>query len=148
MHVILLEKIPNLGPLGQVVNVKPGYARNYLIPQGKARPATAAALAEFEARRAELEAKAAEVLAAAQARAEGFEGKTFNVVAKAGPEGKLFGSVGAPDIADAIEASGLTIERREVRLPEGPIRMTGPFLVEVVLHADVIVPVQVTVSAG
>ncbi|RMG57551.1 MAG: 50S ribosomal protein L9 [Gammaproteobacteria bacterium] len=137
MEVILLEKIDNLGNLGDKVDVKPGYARNYLIPQGKAKFATPENIAEFEARRAELEAAAAKALAEAEQRRDALEGKEVSITMKAGTEGKLFGSVGPADIADALTAEGHPVERREVRLPEGPIRMAGEYDITLHLHSDV-----------
>ena len=147
MEVILLEKIENLGGIGDKVKVKSGYGRNYLIPQGKATLATPEHLAEFEARRAELEAKAAEDLENAQARAAKFEGLTLVVKSKAGTEGKLFGSIGTIDIAAAATAAGVEVARSEVRLPEGPIRVVGEHMVEFHLHTDVSVEVPVQVEA-
>jgi large subunit ribosomal protein L9 len=147
MEVILLDKVENLGGIGDKVKVKPGYARNYLLPQGKAARATAENVAEFEARRAELEAKAAAVIADAKARAEKIEGLALTIRAKAGSEGKLFGSVGPVDIAEAAEAAGVTIERSEIRLAEGPLRAVGEHEVEVHLHSEVSVPIKVTVEA-
>jgi large subunit ribosomal protein L9 len=147
MEVILLDKVENLGGIGDKVKVKPGYARNYLLPQGKAARATAENVAEFEARRAELEAKAAAVIADAKARAEKIEGLALTIRAKAGSEGKLFGSVGPVDIAEAAEAAGVTIERSEIRLGEGPLRAVGEHEVEVHLHSEVSVPIKVTVEA-
>jgi large subunit ribosomal protein L9 len=147
MEVILLEKIENLGGIGDKVKVKSGYGRNYLIPQGKATLATPEHLAEFEARRAELEAKAADDLASAQARAGKFEGLTLVVKSKAGTEGKLFGSIGTIDIAAAATAAGVEVARSEVRLPEGPIRVVGEHTVEFHLHTDVSVEVPVQVEA-
>lgn len=137
MEVILLKKVDNLGNLGDKVGVRPGYGRNYLIPHGFAAPATAANVAEFEARRAELESEAAEALNAAVARQAELETINIEIRVKAGGEGKLFGSVGTADIADAITAAGAPIERREVRLPEGPIRTAGQHEVELHLHTDV-----------
>jgi large subunit ribosomal protein L9 len=147
MEVILLDTVENLGGIGDKVNVKPGYARNYLLPQGKATRATAENIAEFEARRAELEAKAAAVIAEAQARAEKINGLKLLIRAKVGSEGKLFGSVGTVDIAEAAEAAGVTIERSELRLAEGPLRMIGEHEVEVHLHSEVSVPIVVTIEA-
>jgi large subunit ribosomal protein L9 len=147
MQVILLERIKGLGALGTKVDVKPGYGRNFLIPQGKALPATAKNLADFEVRRAELERQEAEVLAAANARAEKLAAITVTVVSKAGDEGKLFGSVGNRDIADAVVAAGVELDRSEVRLPEGPLRHTGEFDIAVQLHSDVMASVKVVVSA-
>jgi len=125
MDVILLEKVANLGGLGDTVKVRAGYGRNYLIPQGKAKPATADNIAYFEAQRAELEKKAADELAAAKARAEKLEGSVVTITANAGEEGKLFGSVGPQDIADALSAAGTEAARHEVRMPDGPIRAIG-----------------------
>ncbi|MCG5535838.1 50S ribosomal protein L9 [Ectothiorhodospira mobilis] len=147
MEVILLEKVENLGNLGDKVRVRPGYARNYLLPQGKAKFATEANIAEFEARRAELEKAAAEALAAAEARREKLEAMTVTVTAKAGGEGKLFGSVGTADIADAVKSMGVELEKREVRLPEGPLRQTGEFEVDLQLHTDVKATLKVVVAA-
>jgi len=145
MEVILLEKVDNLGALGDKVRVRPGYARNYLLPQGKAKFATPENIAEFEARRAELERAAAEALAAAETRRQSLEGMVIEITAKAGGEGKLFGSIGAGDIADAVTARGVEIEKREVRLPEGPLRQVGEHEVELHLHADVNASIRVVV---
>jgi large subunit ribosomal protein L9 len=145
MEVILLEKIDNLGGLGDKVRVRPGYARNYLLPQGKAKFATAENVAEFEARRAELERAAAEALAAAETRRESLAGMVIEMKAKAGSEGKLFGSIGASDIADAVTARGVEVERREVRLPEGPLRQAGEYEIELHLHADVNAEIRIIV---
>ncbi len=145
MEVILLEKVANLGGLGDTVKVRSGYGRNYLIPQGKAKPATAENIAYFEAQRAELERKAAEELAAAEARAEKLNALGVTITANAGDEGKLFGSVGPQDVADAVTAAGVEVGRHEVRMPEGPIRATGEYSIEVHLHADVNANVAVTV---
>jgi large subunit ribosomal protein L9 len=146
MEVILLDKVENLGGIGDKVKVKPGYARNYLIPQGKATRATAENIAEFEARRAELEARAAAVIAEAKARAEKIDGLKLVIRAKVGSEGKLFGSVGTVDIAEAAEAAGVTLERSELRLAEGPLRVVGEHEVEVHLHSEVSVPIVVTIE--
>jgi len=147
MEVILLEKVVNLGNLGDKVNVKSGYARNFLIPQLKAVMATAKKIAEFEARRAELEKAAADKLAAAEARATAL-GKIEVVIAhKAGDEGKLFGSVGTLDIADAMTAAGAAVDKSEVRLPTGIIRQVGSYEIDVNLHADVTATVNVQVVA-
>jgi large subunit ribosomal protein L9 len=146
MEVILLEKVANLGGLGDKVNVRPGYGRNYLIPQGKAKPATAENIAYFEAQRAELERKAAEELATAQARAEKLEALNVTIAANAGEEGKLFGSVGPQDVADAVTAAGEALARHEVRMPEGPIRAVGEYSIELHLHADVNATVSVNVT--
>jgi large subunit ribosomal protein L9 len=145
MEVILLEKIDKLGGLGDKVRVRPGYARNYLLPQGKAKFATAENLAEFEARRAELERSAAEALAAAEARRESLSGMVLEMRAKAGGEGKLFGSIGVADIAEAVSARGIPVDRREVRLPEGPLRQVGEFEITLHLHADVNAQIRVIV---
>ena len=147
MEVILLDTVENLGGIGDKVKVKPGYARNYLLPQGKATRATPENIAEFEARRAELEAKAAAVIADAKARAEKIAGLHLTIRAKAGSEGKLFGSVGTVDIAEAAEAAGVTVERSEIRLADGPLRAVGEHEVEVHLHSEVSVPITVTVEA-
>ena len=148
MEVILLEKVANLGSLGDKVKVKAGYGRNFLLPYGKAVPATEANLKAFEERRAELEKAAAEKQAAAQARAEALEGAAFTISSKAGEEGKLFGSIGVRDIADAITAGGTEVEKSEVRLPEGPIRVTGEYEIELQLHSDVEVTIKLAVVAG
>ena len=145
MEVILLEKIDNLGGLGDKVRVRPGYARNYLLPQGKAKFATAENIAEFEARRAELERAAAEALAAAEARRESLAGMVIEMKAKAGSEGKLFGSIGPGDIAEAVTARGVEVEKREVRLPEGPLRQVGEYEIELHLHADVNAEIRIIV---
>jgi large subunit ribosomal protein L9 len=137
MEVILLEKVENLGSLGDRVHVKPGYGRNFLIPSGKATPATEEHIKAFEARRAELEKAAAEVLAEAEARRDRLQDMTVTVQAKAGDEGKLFGSVGTADIAEAITAAGVEVERSEVRLPEGAFRLLGEYQVQLHLHSDV-----------
>lgn len=138
MQVILLDKIANLGGLGDQVVVKSGFARNFLFPQGKAVPATKANIETFEARRADLEAKIAEDLAAAQARADKLEALAeVTLVSKAGDEGKLFGSIGTRDIAEAISAVGVEVAKSEVRLPLGTIRETGEFDVAIAVHSDV-----------
>jgi len=147
MEVILLEKVANLGNLGDKVKVRPGYGRNFLIPQGKATPATPENVARFEARRAELEKAAAEALAAAEARREALEGLAVEIAAKAGDEGKLFGSVGTTDIARALTEAGHPVERHEVRLPEGPFRTTGEFDVQLHLHTDVEATIKLTIVA-
>lgn len=146
MEVILLEKVANLGGLGDTVRVRAGYGRNYLIPQGKAKPATAENVAYFEAQRAELERKAAEEFAAAEARAEKLNALEVTITANAGEEGKLFGSVGPQDVAEAITAAGIEVGRHEVRMPEGPIRAVGEYSVELHLHADVNASVSVNVT--
>jgi large subunit ribosomal protein L9 len=146
MEVILLEKIDNLGTLGDRVNVRPGFARNYLLPQGKAKFATPENIAEFEARRAELERAAAAALAAAEARRDQLDGTVLEIAAKAGGEGKLFGSISAADIAEALTAVGVELEKREVRLPEGPLRTTGEYEVGVHLHSGVDADIRVIVT--
>ena len=147
MQLILLQKVVNLGGLGDKVNVKPGYGRNFLIPYGKAVPATAANIAAFEAKRAEYEAKATGIHAAAEARKAALEGVEVTIAANASTEGKLFGSVGTRDIADALTAAGQKVEKAEVIMGEGPIRRTGDFEVVVHLHADVETKVKVHVVA-
>ena len=149
MDVILLDKIGKLGNVGDKVAVKAGFGRNYLIPQGKALPATENNLAEFETRRAELEAKVAEQLATAEARAEKVNALEAVVIAsKAGDEGKLFGSIGTRDIADAITAAGVEVAKSEVRLPEGALRNTGEFEISVQLHSEVFAAVNLQVVAA
>ncbi len=145
MEVILLEKIDSLGGLGDKVRVRPGYARNYLLPQGKAKFATPQNIAEFEARRAELERAATEALAAAEMRRESLTGMVIEMTAKSGAEGKLFGSIGASDIADAVTARGVEVEKREIRLPEGPLRQAGEYEIQLHLHADVDADIRVIV---
>lgn len=147
MEVILLEKVVNLGNLGDKVNVKSGYARNFLVPHHKAVMASKEKIAEFEMRRAELEKAAAEKLAAAQARAAALSKIEVVIAHKAGEEGKLFGSVGTQDIADAMTAAGAEVDKREVRLPEGIIRHIGDYDIDVSLHADVTETVKVQVVA-
>ncbi len=147
MEVILLQKIANLGDIGDRVRVKPGYGRNYLLPGGKATLATPANIARFEARRAELEVKAATDLAAAKSRAAALEGFKLTLTAKAGSEGKLFGSVGTTDIAEACGAAGHKIERAEVRLPGGPIRTVGEHVITLHLHSDIDIEVPLTIVA-
>jgi len=148
MEVILLEKIGKLGGLGDKVNVKSGFGRNYLLPQGKAVAATEDNVAKFEERRAELEKAAADKLATAQARAEELNELELSVVAKAGDEGKLFGSIGTRDIADAITAAGTDVAKSEVRLPEGAIRTTGEFDVALQLHPEVTASIKLNVVAA
>lgn len=146
MEVILLEKIGRLGALGDKVSVKSGYGRNYLVPQGKAVYATAANTAEFESRRAELEAAQAATLAAAQARADKVAAiATITISAVAGDEGKLFGSIGAREIAEAITAAGGEVDRSEVKLPEGPLREVGEVSIDIQLHSDVVQAITVAV---
>ena len=147
MEVILLQKVDNVGGIGDLVRVKSGYARNYLIPQGKATLATAENKAKFESRRADLEAKAAAELAAAQARAKKLEGLVLKIEMQAGTEGKLFGSVGTVDIAEAIGKQGVEVERSEIRLHEGPLRVVGEHEIDLHLHTDVNVTVKVVIEA-
>ncbi|WP_420589525.1 50S ribosomal protein L9 [Bacterioplanoides sp.] len=137
MQIILLEKVANLGELGEQVTVKPGYARNFLFPQNKAVPATKANVEQFEARRAELEKAAAEKLASANSRKEKIEGIELSVAVRAGDEGKLFGSLGNRDIAELATEAGVELSKSEVRLPTGPIRSVGEFDVAIHLHAEV-----------
>ena len=145
MQIILLEKVVNVGNLGDVVKVKDGYARNFLIPQKLARRATKAAIAEFEVRRAELEKAAAEKLAAAQAQGEKMAGLTIQIGQKAGVDGRLFGSVTNADVAEALTKQGFAVEKAQVRLPQGPLKMVGDHPVQVALHTDVVVDVTVSV---
>jgi len=148
MDIILLEKVGNLGNIGDKVNVKPGYGRNYLVPQGKAVFATASNLADFEARRSELEAAASTSLADATARATKLETLgSVTITSIAGDEGKLFGSIGTKDIADAIIAAGVKIEKSEVKLPDGSIREIGEFDISIQVHADVTQVVKLVVAA-
>lgn len=145
MQIILLEKVGNLGNLGDIVKVKDGFARNFLIPQRKARRATAAAVAEFEAKRADLEKAAAEKLAAAQAQGEKLAGATVVISQKAGVDGRLFGSVTNADIAAAVAKQGVAVDKSQVRLVNGLIKTTGEHPVSVALHADVVVDITVSV---
>lgn len=145
MQVIMMEKMVNLGDLGDVVKVKDGYARNYLIPGGHAKRATAANIAEFETRRADLEKEQAEKLAAAQARAEKLEGLMIQITQKAGVDGRLFGSVGNADIADVLKAQGHDVAKSEVRLPEGPFKTIGDYPVTLSLHSDVVAHITVSI---
>lgn len=145
MEVILLDKVVNLGDLGDIVKVRNGYARNFLIPSGIARRATAESKAEFEARRAELEKQAAERLAAAQAQAEKLQGHTVKLTQKAGVDGRLFGSVTNHDVANELKAQGFDIQKSQVRLPDGPIKTVSDTMVTVVLHTDVAVEITVSV---
>ncbi len=147
MDIILLQKVANLGQIGDRVKVKSGYARNFLVPTGKATVATAANIAQFEAQRAVLEAKAQEEFASAQARALKFENFKLEIKAKAGTEGKLFGSIGTADIAEAAAKAGQPIARAEVRMPTGPIRTTGDHTVQLHLHTDVDVTLTVAIVA-
>lgn len=148
MQIILLEKVVNLGNLGDVVKVKDGFARNFLIPKGKAKRATAAALAEFAERRAELEKVAAEKLAAATAIGEKLNGLVVEIARKAGVDGRLFGSVTNADVAEALEAKGFKVEKSDVRMPTGPLKTIGEFPLEVGLHTDVVVGIVVTIAAA
>ena len=145
MQVILLQRVVNLGKLGETVDVKAGYGRNYLIPQGKALPANEANLAKFEARRAELEPIEAKELAEAKARAEALADVNVIMRAKVGDEGKLFGSIGTRDIADALTKSGLPVDRVEVKLPEGSFRQVGEYKVTIQLHHDISADILVTI---
>lgn len=146
MELILLQRVTNLGRLGDKVNVKPGYGRNFLVPQGKAVPATAANLAEFEAKRAEYEAKAREVLADAESRLAKLEGVEVHIRVNASPEGKLYGSVGPREIADAMTKAGNPVAKSEVVLGEGAFRQVGEYEVIVHLYADVETPVKVFIE--
>jgi large subunit ribosomal protein L9 len=145
MQVILLEKVANLGNLGDVVKVKDGFARNFLIPTRRARRATDAALKEFDAKRAELEKTAADRLALAQATGEKLSGKTISITQKAGVDGRLFGSVTNADVAEALKAQGFDVVKSAVRMPQGPIKHTGEQTLSVSLHTDVAVEVKVVV---
>ena len=145
MQIILMEKVANVGQLGDVVKVKNGFARNFLIPQGKAKRATAANMAEFEARRAELEAADKARLAEAQARGEKMAGLTVQIVQKAGVDGKLFGSVTNADIVAAMVAQGFEVDKSQVRMPEGHLKQIGDYPVNIALHTDVNVEVTVSV---
>lgn len=147
MQVILLERIANLGNLGEVVKVKAGFGRNFLIPQGKAKPATPENIAEVEKRRAELEAQFAAQLAAAQARAEKLNGLSVTIATKAGDEGKLFGSIGTRDIADAVTAAGVEVSKSEVLLPNGVLRNCGEYDIAVRVHSDVEATVKLAIVA-
>jgi large subunit ribosomal protein L9 len=146
MQVILMEKVVNLGNLGDVVKVKPGYARNYLIPHGKAKRVTPDNMAEFEKRRAELEQAQDDRLAAARALAARLEGMTVQVTRKAGVDGRLFGSVTNFDIAEALEAQGVQVDKASVRLPLGPLKQVGEAQVQIALHTDVLANITVTVQ--
>ncbi len=145
MQVILLEKVVNVGNLGDVVKVKDGYARNFLIPQKMARRATSSAVAEFEVKRAELEKAAAEKLAAAQGQGDKLNGMTVTIAQKAGVDGRLFGSVTNFDIAEALSKQGFAVEKANVRMPTGPLKTTGEHPVAVALHTDVVVDVTIAV---
>jgi large subunit ribosomal protein L9 len=145
MQIILMEKMANLGNLGDIVKVKDGFARNYLIPHGKAKRATEANLKAFEARRAELEKAQADALTAAQARGAKLDGLTIQIAQKAGVDGRLFGSVTNYDIVDSLKKQGFEIERSQVRMPQGPLKQVGEYDVPVVLHPDVSVAIKVSV---
>jgi large subunit ribosomal protein L9 len=147
MDIILLEKIPNLGSLGDKVTVRPGYGRNFLIPQGKAVVASPEKIKQFEERRAELEKKEADILAAAQARANSISALNITIAHKAGDEGRLYGSIGTRDISDAITAQGVAVEKHEVRLPTGAIRHVGEYAISLQLHGDVVATVALNVVA-
>lgn len=147
MQVILLEKVSNLGDLGDVVNVKDGFGRNFLIPQGKAKRATEANKAEFEARRAELEKQQAALIKAAEKKAKALEGFKLDVKQKAGIDGKLFGSVTNIDIAEALTAAKHEVEKSEIRMPDGPIKTTGDHEITIALHHDITVQIMVSVTA-
>ncbi|MDA3913160.1 50S ribosomal protein L9 [Oleiagrimonas sp.] len=146
MQLILLEKVKNLGNLGDKVIVKPGYGRNYLLPQGKAVPANAENLAEFEKRRAEYEAKEKDLLQGAEGRKAKIDGTELTITANASPEGKLYGSVGPREISEALAARGLEVDKGEIVQPEGAIRNTGEYEAHIVLHADVQAQVKVVVT--
>ncbi len=145
MEIILLEKLPNLGALGDVVDVKSGYARNYLIPQGKARRATPQNIAEFEGRRGELEKAQAETLAAAQELATKLEGLMLQITRKAGVDGKLFGSVTNFDVAEALEVAGHDVPKAAIRMPQGPLKQIGDHDITLALHTDVVAQIKVSV---
>lgn len=145
MQIILLEKVGKLGNLGDVVKVKDGYARNFLIPQGKAKRATEANMAEFEARRAELEKAQSDKLSAAQSVADKLEGMMVQITRNAGMDGRLFGSVTNADVADALAAQGFEIERSSIRMPDGPLKSVGDVQLEVSLHSDVVTTITVSV---
>ena len=145
MQVILMEKVANLGELGDVVKVKDGFARNFLIPQGKAKRATEANLKAFESRRAELEKAQAETLGKAQERGAKLDGLTIQITQKAGPDGRLFGSVTNYDIVEALQKQGHEVERAQVRMPQGPLKQAGEFPIQLALHTDVTVTITVQV---
>lgn len=147
MNVILLEKVRNLGELGEQVSVKAGYGRNFLIPQGMAVPASEENVAQFEARRAELEKASADKLSAAEARKAALDNLEITITHQAGDEGKLFGSVGTVEIANAISETGTEVAKSEVRLPEGPLRQVGEYDIDIQLHSDVTATIKVTVLA-
>ena len=145
MQVILMEKVANLGNLGDVVKVKDGYARNFLIPEGKAKRATPENLKQFESRRSELEKAQAETLAKAQERGQKLEGLTVQITQKAGPDGRLFGSVTNYDVVEALQKQGQEVERANVRMPQGPLKQVGDFPIQIALHTDVTVTITVSV---
>ena len=145
MQVILMEKVANLGELGDVVKVKDGYARNYLIPHGKAKRATEANIKAFEVRRVELEKTQAEALAKAQERGAKLDGLTLQIVQKAGVDGRLFGSVTNYDIVEALTKQGLEVERAQVRMPDGPLKQVGEYKLQIALHPDVVAAINVAV---
>ena len=147
MQIILLEKVTNLGALGDIVKVRDGFARNYLIPQGKAKRATRENLAEFEQRRAELEKAQNEQLTTAQEKAEKLEGLAVQIAQKAGVDGKLFGSVTNADIAEALKEHGFDIQKSAIRMPQGPLKNVGEHSLKVALHTDVVVTINVSVIA-
>lgn len=147
MEIILLEKVHKLGSIGDKVNVRAGYGRNFLIPEGKAVPATKDNVAKFEERRAELEKIASENLAAANQRAEAVSKLNVKIASKSGEEGKLYGSIGTKDIADAITKAGEKVQKSEVRLPNGPIRQTGEHDIDLQLHSDVTITIKVNIVA-
>ena len=146
MEIILLEQVVNLGRLGDLVTVKEGYARNYLIPKGKAQRATKENLAEFEQKRAELEAQQAQILSDAQAKYEKVNGALIQISQKAGVDGRLFGSVTHYDITDALNAKGLEINKNQIQMPTGPLKQIGEFTISVSLHADVVATITATVT--
>lgn len=146
MQVILMEKLANLGNLGDVVRVKDGYARNYLLPKGKAKRATEANIKAFEARRTELEKAQADALAKAQERGAKLEGLTLQIAQKAGVDGRLFGSVTNYDVVEALQKKGHEVERSQVRMPEGPLKQVGEYPLQIALHADVVVTINVAVT--
>lgn len=145
MNVILLERMGRLGSLGDKVSVRPGYARNYLIPQGKAVRATAESTAQFEARRAELEKQAAENLAAAQARADAISNLSITIAGRAADEGRLYGSIGTIELTDAITTAGVAVHKSEIRLPNGPLRTLGEHEISVQVHSDIMIAVKINV---
>lgn len=145
MQIILLEKVSNVGNLGEVVRVKDGFARNFLIPQRKARRATTSAVAEFEAKRVDLERLAAQKLAACQAQGERLSGMTVQISQKSGVDGRLFGSVTNADIAETLTKQGFAVEKAQIRMPQGPLKIVGDHAVSVALHTDVVVEVTVSV---